>query len=91
MVIGRKFFISGEVQGVGFRFFVQRSSARHQIRGYVRNLEDGRVEVHAEGPSLAVDAFRLDLAAGPRHSRVAGVEEIVVDPTGSYSSFRIER
>lgn len=91
MLIARKFYISGEVQGVGFRYFVQRSSARHQVRGYVRNLEDGRVEVHAEGPAASVEAFRLDLAAGPQYSRVAGVEEIVLEPTGSYSAFRIER
>jgi acylphosphatase len=91
MLIARKFLISGIVQGVGFRFFVQRSSARHQIRGYVRNLEDGRVEVHAEGPADAVEAFRLDLAAGPQYSRVAGVEEIVLEPTRSYPAFRIER
>jgi acylphosphatase len=91
MLIARKFFISGEVQGVGFRFFAQRSSARHQVRGYVKNLEDGRVEVHAEGPAAAVEAFRLDLAAGPRNSRVSGVEEIVLDPTGRFPSFRIDR
>lgn len=90
-VIARRFLISGLVQGVGFRFFVQRSSARHQVRGYVRNLDDGRVEVLAEGTEKAVDGFRLDLAAGPAYSRVAGVEEIVLEPSGSYSSFRIER
>jgi acylphosphatase len=91
MVIARKFIISGEVQGVGFRFFAQRSSARHQIRGFVKNLEDGRVEVHAEGPAADVEAFGRDLAAGPRYSHVEGVEEIVLEPTGSYSAFRIER
>jgi len=91
MIIARKYFISGEVQGVGYRFFAQRSSARHQIRGYVKNLEDGRVEVHAEGPAKSVEAFALDLAAGPTHSRVAGVEEIVLESAGSYSAFRIER
>ena len=91
MLIARKFLISGEVQGVGFRYFAQRSSARHQVRGYVRNLDDGRVEVHAEGTDKAVDEFRLDLAAGPSHSRVDEVEEIVVEPTRRYSSFRIER
>ncbi len=91
MVIARRFFISGEVQGVGFRFFAQRSSARHQVRGYVKNLEDGRVEVHAEGPTADVEAFARDLAAGPRYSRVERVEEIVLDPSGSYSAFRIER
>ena len=83
--------ISGDVQGVGYRFFAQRSSARHQIRGYVRNLEDGRVEVLAEGKAAAVDAFRLDLAAGPTYSRVTVVEELVLEPSGLYSNFRIER
>ena len=90
-MIARRFLISGEVQGVGFRFFVQRSSARHQVRGYVKNLEDGRVEVLAEGRTAAVDAFRLDLAAGPTNSRVTVVEELVLEPSGLYSAFRIER
>ena len=90
-MIARKFLISGEVQGVGFRFFAQRASAAHQVRGYVRNLKDGRVEVWAEGSSKAVDGFRLDLAAGPRHSRVGTIEELVVKPSNLYSNFRIER
>ncbi|CAN5533696.1 acylphosphatase [soil metagenome] len=90
-MIARKFLISGDVQGVGYRFFAQRSSARHQIRGYVKNLEDGRVEVLAEGKAAAVDAFRLDLAAGPTNSRVTVVEELVLEPGGLYSNFRIER
>ena len=83
--------ISGRVQGVGFRYFVQRSSARHQVRGYVRNLDDGRVEVHAEGGDKAVEEFKKDLAAGPTHSRVGEIEEIVLEPSGLYPSFRIER
>ena len=89
--IARCFFISGEVQGVGFRYFALRSSARHQVRGYAKNLPDGRVEVLAEGPARDVNEFRMDLAAGPAHSNVTGVEEIVVEPTGRYSAFRIER
>lgn len=91
MVIARKFLISGEVQGVGYRFFAQRSSAAHQVRGYVRNLKDGRVEVWAEASLSAVEAFRHDLAAGPTHSRVGTIEELVVEPSGLYSNFRIER
>lgn len=90
-MIARKFLISGEVQGVGYRYFAQRSSARHQVRGYVKNLDDGRVEVWAEGNTPAVDGFRLDLAAGPAHSKVGLIEEIVVEPSGLYSAFRIER
>lgn len=91
MIIARKFLISGGVQGVGYRYFAQRSSARHQVRGYVRNLEDGRVEVLAEGDAAAVEEFRLDLAAGPTYSHVIQIEEIVLEPSGLYSAFRIER
>jgi acylphosphatase len=91
MVVARKFFIRGEVQGVGFRYFAQRSAARHQIRGYIRNLDDGRVEALAQGAERAVEAFKHDLAAGPTYSNVEDVEEIVLEPNKTYSSFRIER
>jgi acylphosphatase len=80
MYIARKFFIRGTVQGVGFRFFTQRSAARHQVTGYVRNLPDGRVE-----------AFKHDLAAGPRYAKIDELEEIVSEPDRKYSTFRIER
>ena len=91
MLIARKFLIRGMVQGVGFRFFAQRSAARHQIRGYVRNLDDGRVEALAEGPATAVEEFKHDLTAGPSYSAVEDVEEIVLEPSGRYPTFRIER
>ena len=89
--VARKFFLRGDVQGVGFRFFAQRAAARHQIVGYVRNLDDGRVEALAEGPARKVEAFKHELATGPRFSSVDHVEEINLDPSGAYSSFRIER
>lgn len=91
MIVARKFYFSGRVQGVGFRYFTQRSAARHQIKGYVRNLEDGRVEALAEGPDRSVEAFKHDLSAGPRSARIDHVEEIVLEPTEQYSTFRIER
>ncbi|MBD0325562.1 MAG: acylphosphatase [Pyrinomonadaceae bacterium] len=91
VLIARKFLISGEVQGVGYRFFAQRAAARHQVVGYVRNLQDGRVEALAEGESASVEAFLHDLATGPAWASVANVEEINLEPTGTYSSFRIER
>jgi acylphosphatase len=89
--IARRLFISGDVQGVGFRFFAQRAAARHQIVGFVKNLDDGRVEALAEGPPQNVEAFKSELATGPRFSSVDHLEEINVEPSGSYSSFRIER
>ena len=91
MLVARKFYFSGLVQGVGFRYFTQRSAARHQVLGYVRNLEDGRVEAFAQGPDRSVEAFKQDLTAGPKFSRVDQVEEIVLDPTNEFSSFRIEK
>ena len=91
MKIARKFLVSGAVQGVGFRFFTQRAAAKHQVTGYVKNLKDGRVEALAEGSSASVENFRDELVAGPAYSQVEKVEEIVLEPSGWYSSFRIER
>jgi acylphosphatase len=88
--VARRFFVSGDVQGVGYRFFAQRAAARHQVVGYVKNLSDGRVEALAEGPQSQVEAFKHDLATGPRFGRVEAVEELNLDPSGTYSSFRIE-
>lgn len=89
--IARRFFISGDVQGVGFRFFAQRAAARHQVVGFVKNLDDGRVEALAEGPQQNVEAFKDELTTGPRFSSVDHFEEIHLEPSGNYSSFRIER
>ena len=91
MLIARKYFISGLVQGVGFRFFTQRAAARHQVVGYVRNLDDGRVEALAEGEERAVTEFQKEISTGPSYSRVEDVEEIVLEPSGQYKSFLIER
>ena len=91
MRVARKFLMDGDVQGVGFRFFAQRAAAQHQVTGYVRNLADGRVEALAEGDAASVEAFKHDLAAGPSYARVEHLEEINLEPTGSYPSFRIER
>jgi acylphosphatase len=59
--------------------------------GYVRNCSDGTVEALAEGPANSVEAFKHDLVTGPQWAIVDHVEEIVLEPTGSYSAFRIER
>ena len=86
-----KFLIKGDVQGVGYRFFAQRAAARHQVLGHVKNCSDGSVEVIAEGSAGAVEEFKKDLVTGPQWSRVEQVEEINLEPTGLYASFRIER
>ena len=83
--------VRGGVQGVGYRFFAQRAAAKHQVVGYVRNEPDGSVEVLAEGPANNVESFKHELVAGPQWSSVEQVEEINVEPTGLYPSFRVER
>ena len=91
MNIARKFIVSGLVQGVGFRFFTQRAAARHQVLGYVQNLDNGTVETLVEGNEKAVKAFHEELLVGPNFSRVEQVEETVLEPTDLYTTFIIER
>jgi acylphosphatase len=91
MTVARRFVIRGDVQGVGYRFFGQRAAARHQVVGYIKNKADGTVEAHVEGEARSVEAFKHDLATGPQFASVEQVEEIVIEPTGLYSSFRIDR
>jgi acylphosphatase len=70
-----RFFISGFVQGVGFRFFTQAEAARLSLAGYVRNLRDGRVEAYAIGTPSQLEKFRVRLEDGPMLSRVSSVTE----------------
>lgn len=66
--------VSGEVQGVGFRNFVQLRAMELGLRGWVRNLSDGRVEVAAVGHEGELTMLEQYLKSGPRHARVQSVE-----------------
>ena len=70
--------ISGVVQGVGFRYFVQRRAIELGVRGWVRNLPDGRVEVAASGNEGQLVTLEQYLQAGPRHSHVESVEKVEI-------------
>ncbi len=76
-------WVSGVVQGVGFRFFAERAARRHGVRGFVRNLPDGRVEAVAEGERPAVDAFAADIQRGPAGAVVGHVETAWEAPEGT--------
>ena len=76
----RRYFVRGRVQGVGFRYFVQHHAERLGVRGYARNLDDGRVEVYAAGPKDAVAELARLLGQGPRWSDVRGVDEMEAAP-----------
>jgi acylphosphatase len=63
------------VQGVGFRFYAQRTAKKLDLNGYVRNLRDGRVEVYALGTAEQLAGMRAALERGPRFSSVKEVRE----------------
>jgi acylphosphatase len=69
------FLIQGRVQGVGFRWFVHREASELDLRGWVRNTEDGEVEVIAAGTEADLEELRASLRRGPRGSRVDRVIE----------------
>jgi acylphosphatase len=71
----RRFYVSGIVQGVGYRFFAERTASRLGLAGYAMNLRDGRVEVYAIGPEKLLAELRRELERGPRAAQVDGVAE----------------
>jgi acylphosphatase len=73
--LAKLYRVRGRVQGVGFRFFVGHSAKALDIRGWVRNDDDGSVEVYAVGTSAQLSDLAGLLRQGPRWSEVRGVDE----------------
>ena len=71
----KRFYVSGVVQGVGFRFFAQRVAQRLGLGGCTKNLRDGRVEVYAIGGERELTELRRELVRGPEAASVSGVSE----------------
>lgn len=71
----RRYVVTGRVQGVGFRWFVEREAAQLGMKGWVRNCEDGSVEVMATGTPEQQRSLRAKLREGPRAARVDMVQE----------------
>lgn len=82
--------ISGRVQGVGFRFFVEREAVRLGLRGWVRNLAGGEVEVVAQGPRERLDELLARLREGPPLSWVANVTVDQQPPDKALRGFQIK-
>lgn len=87
---GRRFVVTGRVQGVGFRLFVQARARALGLTGYVRNLPDGRsVEAVAGGPGPALDELALAMREGPGGSYVATFEAHALVPPPAGADFAV--
>ena len=89
-ILARRFLVRGRVQGVGFRWFVEREAHMLGIAGWVRNNHDGSVEVLAQGTRDQLSGLHGRLREGPRAARVDAVEVSDAPPVAGLSSFRIE-
>ena len=90
MIVARRFFVSGRVQGVGFRYFVQDHAAVEGVHGWVRNLPDGRVtlriEEHVRHRLVRVERA---LRRGPPGAHVDNVASEAAVPSGRATGFSI--
>ncbi len=80
----KRYFVSGLVQGVGYRFFAQRVAEKLRLGGYAKNLADGRVEVFAMGTPCQLAELKTALERGPRFSSVSEVREEIAHPDPLY-------
>jgi acylphosphatase len=67
-------YVEGTVQGIFFRAFIKENAERHDVKGFVRNLEDGRIEIFLEGNNDDVDKMIGLCKIGPKHSSIKKVE-----------------
>ena len=84
----KRWLVSGRVQGVGFRYFVQQKATVLGLNGWTRNLDDGSVEVYATGPAAKLEDLNGLLRRGSRMSDVRGVE-VSEAQVLNYKDFRI--
>ena len=89
-LLARRFLVRGRVQGVGFRWFVEREAHILKIAGWVRNNPDSTVEVLAQGTREQLAGLQSRLREGPRAARVDEVEVKDADPIPALTSFQIQ-
>lgn len=89
MTVRAHIFISGRVQGVFFRSETRREAKKRGVKGWVRNLPDGRVEAVFEGEEKSVKELIEFCKHGPPGARVTNVEILWESPTGEFRDFEI--
>ena len=89
MRVARRLLISGRVQGVGFRYFMEARASAEGVHGWVRNLPDGRVEALIEGDEESVDRVEAAARRGPPSAEVDDVSAEMITPSGRATGFSI--
>jgi acylphosphatase len=84
-VLARRYIVSGRVQGVGFRNYVEHVAGKLEVDGFVRNRRDGSVEVFAISTPERLNQLRFALEKGPTLARVLGVQEEPEQPDEKYA------
>jgi acylphosphatase len=90
MPVRARVYVAGKVQGVFFRWYTRDEAVRLGVKGWVRNLPDGRVEAVFEGEKEAVEHMIEFCKRGPPAAEVENVEVRWEAPTGEYKSFKIK-
>ncbi|WP_428375164.1 acylphosphatase [Lichenicoccus sp.] len=85
--VARRWLISGRVQGVGYRAWMQARALEAGLEGWVRNLEDGRVEALVCGAAASLAGLRRTCLSGPGPARVDGIEDHAAEPVPQGSGF----
>ena len=83
-------YLSGKVQGVGFRAFIRQNAKNLSLKGWAKNLSDGRVEVVLSGTKSKLDKILELLEEGPRFARVHNIEVEEKEYQDKYSNFKIK-
>ncbi len=83
-----RLYVEGTVQGVFFRSFIKENAERYNVKGFIRNLEDGRIEIFLEGASDDVNKMMELAKKGPKHSQI---KKVAVKPERfqDFKSFKI--
>jgi acylphosphatase len=89
MLVARRLLISGRVQGVGFRFFLEARALAEGVHGWVRNLPDGRVEALFEGDQESVNRVESAARRGPPGAQVDDIVAETAVPSGRATGFAI--
>lgn len=85
----KQFFVFGRVQGVGFRFFTLQQAGKIGLQGWVRNRQDGSVEIVAQGEEEQINALRDWLKIGPRTASIERVTELDFTTSQQFERFEI--